>query len=272
MALVLTWTIQIARARHRNPWLWGSITAGIMVTLVVMGENDLRMVVCMAPMVILLFLKSPQTTTSPSPQGVECGRCRALQPHGRYYCTSCGWELKRDFPDGAPAAGETTVPSQPTEAPEQQPASPAPQGPEPSAPAPAEEVSSQSRQDAPTPEPTTAQPGGTDIAPGSDTTQVAPAPSPPSQSAPDTDPAPSLPRSAIRPMSRGIPTAVTMTERGRSLVEEGRVQEGIDQFTKALALDSSYTLALEARAAAYELQGRHAEADQDRRQLDAASA
>ena len=73
-------------------------------------------------------------------------------------------------------------------------------------------------------------------------------------------------------MSRGIPTAVAMTERGRSLVEEGRVQEGIDQFTKALALDSSYTLALEARAAAYELQGRHAEAEQDRRQLDASSA
>lgn len=275
LALVLTWTIQIARAKHRNPWLWGGATAGIMVTMVVMGENDPRMLVCMVPMVILLFLKSPQTTTSPSPQGVECGRCRALQPHGRYYCTSCGWELKRDFPDSSPTAGETSISSQPTEAPDQQPASPAPQEPiatSPSATAPAEEVSSQSRQDAPTPEPTAAQPGGTDTAAGSDPTQAAPAPGPTSQPTPDTDPAPSLPRSAIKPMSRGIPTAVTMTERGRSLVEEGRVQEGIDQFTKALALDSSYTLALEARAAAYELQGRHAEAEQDRRQLDAAGA
>ena len=153
LALVLTWTIQIARAKHRNPWLWGSLTAGIMVTMVLMGENDPRMLVCMVPMVILLFLRSPQTTTSPSPQGVECGRCRALQPHGRYYCTSCGWELKRDFPDGAPAAGEPPASSQPAEAPEQQPSGPAPQEPvatSPSATAPAEEVSSQSRQDAPT--------------------------------------------------------------------------------------------------------------------------
>ena len=269
LALVLTWTIQIARAKHRNPWLWGSVTAGIMVTMVVMGENDPRMLVCMVPMVILLFLKSPQTTTSPSPQGVECGRCRALQPHGRYYCTSCGWELKRDFPDGAPAPGETPVSSQPADTPEQPPASPAPQGPESAAP-PVEEAARQPADNAP--HPGTAAPGAASQPEGHAASQVSDPAQPGQPASPEPQPAPSLPRSVLKPMSRGIPTAVTMTERGQSLVEEGRVQEGIDQFTKALALDSSYTLALESRAAAYELQGRHTEAEQDRRQLDAAGA
>jgi Flp pilus assembly protein TadD len=62
-----------------------------------------------------------------------------------------------------------------------------------------------------------------------------------------------------------------MTERGKGMVEEGRIQEAIDQFTKALALDGSYGPALESRAQAYASQGRTAEAEEDRRQLEAVS-
>ena len=270
LALVLTWTIQIARAKHRSPWLWGGITAGIMVTMVLMGENDPRMLVCMVPMVILLFLKSPQATTSPSPQGVTCGRCGSLQPHGRYYCTSCGWELKRDFAEGPPSAEENPIsPQQPADASEHPSGGPVPHEPAPAA-TPVEEVARQSSESAAHPEPeahaATPQSEAPTTSQASDPEQTA---STPSQ---EPQPVPTSPRSVLKPMSRGVPTAVTMTERGKGLVEDGRVQEGIDQFTKALALDSSYTLALEARAAAYEHLGRHAEAEQDRRQLDGASA
>ena len=53
---------------------------------------------------------------------------------------------------------------------------------------------------------------------------------------------------------------MTITERGQTLLAEGRAQEAVDQFTKALAL--------EARAQAYESLGRTAEAEADRRHLN----
>ena len=60
-----------------------------------------------------------------------------------------------------------------------------------------------------------------------------------------------------------------MTERGASLAQQGRVQEAIDQFTKAIALDPDYKPALSNRAEAYEKSGRKAEAAEDLRRLEA---
>ncbi len=253
LALVLTWTVQLARAKQRNPWLWGGAAAAIMIPMVLLEDYGVRQLIGMAPMVILLFLKSPQAKTSPSSQGITCARCSANQPHGRYYCTSCGWELKRSYPDDGQIAEETPVSAAPTDAVDQAPAnanSPATEPRETVAAetAPAEEMRPPERDQAPV---------------GVTAAEGAAQPPPPPESAP------SLPRSALRPMSRGVPTAVAMTERGRGMMENGRVQEAIDQFTKALAMDAAYKPALEARAQAYESEGRNAEAEQDRRQVEA---
>ena len=61
------------------------------------------------------------------------------------------------------------------------------------------------------------------------------------------------------------PTAAVMTARGIERFGEGKYQEAIDQFTKALALDPDYADALQRRAEAYAQMGRSEQAAQDRR-------
>jgi Tfp pilus assembly protein PilF len=60
-----------------------------------------------------------------------------------------------------------------------------------------------------------------------------------------------------------------LTSRGIERFNEGKVQESIDQFTKALAMDSNHAEAWERRAEAYTRLGRNDEADEDRRRLAA---
>ncbi len=60
-----------------------------------------------------------------------------------------------------------------------------------------------------------------------------------------------------------------MTARGIELFNEGRYQESIDQFTKAIALDSNYREAWERRAEAYGRLGRPERQQADQRRLEA---
>ena len=60
-----------------------------------------------------------------------------------------------------------------------------------------------------------------------------------------------------------------MTARGAALLSEGRLQEAIDQFTKAIALDPKHREAFERRAEAYTQQGRGERAEEDYRQIQA---
>ena len=77
---------------------------------------------------------------------------------------------------------------------------------------------------------------------------------------------------AKAPVPHGVPTATSMTERGVRLFNQGRIQESIDQFTKAIALDPNYTQAWARRAEAYARLGRGEEAAEDRRRLEALDA
>ena len=71
------------------------------------------------------------------------------------------------------------------------------------------------------------------------------------------------------PPPRPTPTAANMTERGINLFSQGRFQEAVDQFTKAIALDPKYRLAWERRAEAYGRLGRAERAAADKQQLEA---
>ena len=71
---------------------------------------------------------------------------------------------------------------------------------------------------------------------------------------------------------RGVPTAPGMTQWGIDLFDLGRIQEAIDQFTKAIALDPNFKMAWERRAEAYTNLGRGEEAAEDRRRLRALNA
>ena len=63
------------------------------------------------------------------------------------------------------------------------------------------------------------------------------------------------------------PTAAVMVSRGIERFDEGKFQEAIDQFTKAIALDPNYADAWERRSVAYAQLGRPQQAEDDRRHL-----
>jgi Tfp pilus assembly protein PilF len=60
-----------------------------------------------------------------------------------------------------------------------------------------------------------------------------------------------------------------MTARGAAFLSEGKLQDAIDQFTKAIALDPSHREALERRAEAYTREGRQERADEDYQKVQA---
>jgi len=61
---------------------------------------------------------------------------------------------------------------------------------------------------------------------------------------------------------------VVFTDRGITLLDQGQTSQAIDQFTKALGLDSNYIQALENRIRAYEILGHSDLVTQDKLRLD----
>jgi Tfp pilus assembly protein PilF len=99
--------------------------------------------------------------------------------------------------------------------------------------------------------------------PGREEATVTAAASMENEGPPEPEPPPQRP-AVFRPLS-----AESLTERGISLLDQGRIQEAIDQFTKAIALDSGYRPAWSRRAEAYDKIGRNQEAAEDLRRLEA---
>ena len=190
---------------------------------------DVRLL-AVAPMIILLFLKSPEQRASTMREANTCPRCQDVSRRSSRFCTNCGWELALRYP--AESAAEPDQPSR----------------------GPAEETGPAAKV--------------------SDAVQREPASEEPSELA--EEPAaealpPDLP-TPPKPVPVGSPTASGMTERGVRLYNQGRIQESIDQFTKAIALDPTYGQAFARRAEAYARLGRGEEAAEDRRRMDALNA
>lgn len=218
LGIMVLWTVRFARAKGRNPWVWGGSPVVLAVALWLM-DFRLWQLAAMAPMVFLLFLRSrgPQDQAQARGEGVTCPKCQTRHLASQHYCVNCGWDLTK--PSMTPAAtGEAPAPS-PTAVAEAKPAAAASQA---------------------SKEPVVA-----------------------TSAAPEPQPQPRPPR-VHRP-----PTAAGMTERGLALFGQGKIQEAIDQFTKAIALDPSYLAAWQRRAEAYQRLGRPKEAAEDIRRLQA---
>ena len=71
-----------------------------------------------------------------------------------------------------------------------------------------------------------------------------------------------------KPAFRFPLTAAGLTERGVSLFTQGRIQEAVDQFTKAIALDPNYRPAWAKRAEAYLRLGLSQKAEEDQRRVE----
>ena len=242
LALVLLWTARLARSKGYKPWLWAGASLALM-SLGLVGLPNAQLL-GMAPLGVLLFLKNRRVRAEvPEQEYVECPRCQARHSLGHNFCVECGWKL------------ETLEDRYAEDAASVEPRSPAPEVTQPtaSAPNPAETMAGAAEPIAASDEPQ----------PGREEATVTAAASMENEAPPEPEPPPQRP-AVIRPLS-----AENLTERGVSLLDQGRIQEAIDQFTKAIALNAGYRPAWSRRAEAYDKIGRNQEAAEDLRRLEA---
>lgn len=279
LAIIVLWTARLARAKGMNPLAWGVGSALLMAAgwFALPEWRSYMVFVGMGPLVFLLLFRSSlfrrgnsAATAAPARVAAACPRCAAADPGGQNYCVHCGWDLSRLYTESAAEADSTAPAASPpepavtvletttdipsaavTETAADIPATAITE----TASKPAETAIEEKVAPAATPEtppaaPATAPTLAQDTEPPPEPVETAPAPPPPP------------------PAVRRSPTAANLTERGIALFGQGRVQEAIDQFTKAIALDPQYRLAWEQRAEAYGRLGRAEQQAADRRQLE----
>lgn len=267
LAIIVLWTVRLARSKGLNPLLWGIGSTLLMALAWVLFEELRRYVVFigMAPLVFLLLFRSPlfrrRSDNAPAApvaathSAHSCPRCAIPDAGGQNYCVHCGWDLSQTY---APAAETDEIITATTAT------APAP------TPEPAAAVLEITLEDVKAAPATEAAPELSEVAPPEPAiSTVTPEPAPvlaqdtePAQPA-QTETAPAAPAPPRR-----IPTAANLTERGIALFRQGRFQEAVDQFTKAIALDPKYKQAWEQRAEAYGRLGRAERQAADRRQLE----
>ena len=267
LALVALWTGRIARSKGRSPWLWSG--ASFFLGIAPFAVHLLAVV----PLVILLFIKNPVPTRQMD-EYATCPRCETPSTRKTRYCINCGWEMARLYNQDAPQDA-TGVKEQPETASAKQESNPT--EPEAETNSPPEVAPTLASTATPTDTPTRQAPTSpVNESSGEPVTQptTSPPQEPPSGQAPEEkseDPPAHAPLYRT-PVPVDAPTASAMTERGVQLFNQGRTQESIDQFTKAIALDPNYTEAWAKRAEAYALLGRGEQAAEDQRRLDALNA
>lgn len=266
-AFIAFWTARAALSRGRNPWVWGG--AALILGLVAVMRDDARWLnlLSVAPVLFLMLFIRPRTQPPMRRERSACPKCAAAHAPGQNFCTKCGWDLSREY---TPENGDTVLASemrQPQQTPERDfgaatmerpaetpPATAAAETPaEPAPPKPATTAAASSSAETPK---------ESDNAPGASSEPPAPA----------AEPEPAPPRPWGIPQPSPAPTAEQMTARGATLLSEGRIQEAIDQFTKAIALDPKHREAFERRAEAYTQQGRGERAAEDYRRIQALNA
>ncbi len=240
---IVLWTLRLARTRGQNPWLWGG--ASILLTmasrLLGLNEGTLPVILGMAPMVFLLFFrKAPQAPVNIPEDRVICPKCKAYHATGHNFCVNCGWQLDR------PYASEGTTPEDSAKV--EQPEAAATLASE----APADVI------------PAVHEQGEA----GASATVVASEQATTAESVEEqrVEPVPAEPQP--KPAFRFPLTTAGLTERGVSLITQGRVQEAVDQFTKAIALDPDYRPAWAKRAEAYLRLGLSQKAEEDQRRME----
>ena len=285
------WTARLAYRRGKNPLIWAGVTLALGF-IMPSNWNLLAVVPALALTLGMLLRPSGNRIGGLRQREPVCPHCSQPYDPQQNYCTACGRELARETPpevsdpllasessapaaaatmesaavtmepppSDAPASGGLTEPAEPPPQPDSgaRPGSPTADRPD-AAPKPAAATAA----DRPEPQPAateSAKPG--ESAPA-ETGAVAE-----SDGRTDTEPADTEPAEPTRPWGipqpSPAPTAAVMLERGLARLGEGRPQEAIDQFTKALALDANYRQALEQRAEAYAQLGRHELAAADR--------
>ena len=276
LALLLgLWTSGLARSKGRNGyWLWGAAALVLTLLPLLLPIQESWRLLGMGPLLVLLFMRRPRTRAEAPPKGLSCPRCNAAQLPSQRYCVDCGWELGRAYPETLTAERANEAARASAEEPGEEPAAPA--------------DSAGAAAEAP---PAVTVPETHFVPEGNAIPEAGPEPDVATASDLRTEPDMAVPVAASQevqpsnlpgeanelevetepepPVFRGLPTPANMTERGIRLFNQGRIQESIDQYTKAIALDPNYKEAWEYRAEAYARLGRGEQAEEDRRRLQA---
>lgn len=288
LGIIVLWTTRLARSKGLNPWMWGIGSVLLIALAWNIGREFLGPVV-MAPLIFLLLFRSPLFRRSRKNVEIPCPSCGAPYTGGLNFCVQCGWDLSRMPDDATPAREEGSV-GEPETAGNVVPAADAQAEDADLAPSPYSQPQADMGERTPVQEPVASGPVAQEPAseaPSEPDTAagMAPEPVPESGLAPEPQPAlaqdavanpeessfapPPEPAPAPSPVPRMAPTAANLTERGVTLFNQGRYQEAIDQFTKAIALDGNYREAWERRAEAYGKMGRPERQKADQRRLEA---
>ena len=107
---VVLWTARLASRKRRSILLWaGAAALPAIAVYLIDALPDALTILCMGPMVALVFLPSRQPVSGedePDPN-VYCPRCQHGHEPGPNFCTNCGWELSRPYATEEPAAEAT---------------------------------------------------------------------------------------------------------------------------------------------------------------------
>ena len=219
------------------------------------------------PVLFLMFFVRPSIQRGNERRNA-CSKCASPHVRGQNFCTKCGWDLSDDYsPDTADTvlASEVHQPQAASAATLERPAEPAPPEVNGGTGQVQEQQPSIMEESAPDSEPT--------LAPASEEAYASATDRFEQEEASSGEDAGISDEPATKPWGMPVlgpaPTAEVMTARGTALLGEGKLQEAIDQFTKAIALDPKYREALEQRAEAYTRQGRRERAEEDHRQVQA---
>lgn len=264
--LVALWTARLAISKGKNAWGWGGVA--LLLGLINLPQSALLGVV---PVLVLLFMKSPATSTAVRPDRLSCPRCAKSHSAGQHFCTGCGWDLsvayspeEQEGSQQSPPQPQTqpSVPSSAVAEPREAADIPSPEAPTVTKPSVLEtevtEAHANEQEATPAAEWT---PGGESAQDSVDATGM------PAEAA-EAEQEPEIEHVPWGTYALGVaPTAAVMTERGIERFDGGKYQEAIDQFTKAIALDPNYADAWQRRAEAYAQLGRSERAAEDRRHL-----
>ena len=232
--LLAVWTARLAITKGRNGWIWGAAA-------LILGLLPWHLI-GVIPVLALMFIKTPVSSSVTQPTPLTCLRCEKSHSDGQHFCTGCGWDLKQTNPPEELDEHRDSInlPSVPTAIN-------------------SVEVSQVSE--------TTDSPAETQVF-VSEHENAKPDIEMPE---PDSETPLAEPQEEYVPWGTydvgEAPTAAIMVSRGIERFSEGKFQEAIDQFTKAIALDANYAEAWERRSEAYAQLGRQEQAEDDRRHL-----
>ena len=228
------WTAKLAINKGRNGWVWG----GAALILGLLPWHLIGVI----PVLALMFIRTPVSPNTPTGVSSACARCNKSHSEGQHFCTGCGWDLNQtDVPEGFNEdQASVNQPDIATEVPSTA----------------VTRVPDNTESLTSYPDPISEQ----EVVPTEDVrSEVI------SESSSETPQEDYVPWGTHEVGE--APTAAAMVTKGIERVSEGKFQEAIDQFTKAIALDSRYAEAWQRRSEAYARLGRSQQAEEDRRHL-----